>query len=287
MSIVVTGATGHLGRLVVEGLLDAGVPASDVVAVGRRVERLADLAGRGVRTARVDYADRASLDAALEGAETLMLVSGSEVGRRVEQHAAAIDAAATAGVARVVYTSAPAADDTPLVLAPEHKATEELLRASGLAVTVLRNGWYTENYLPALEQARATGEIVASVGDGRVASAPRADFAGAAVAVLTTPGHEGRTYELAGDHAWTHDELAAAVSEVVGRPVAYRAVTPEEHLEVLRAAGLDEGTAQFVVALDGDTRRGLLAGGSSDLRDLLGRPTTPLLDALRAAVAAG
>lgn len=285
MSIVVTGATGHLGRLVVEGLLDAGVPASEVVAVGRRVDRLADLAERGVRTARVDYSDRASLDAALAGADVLMLVSGSEVGQRVAQHGAAIDAARAAGVTRVVYTSAPAADSSPLVLAPEHKATEELLHASGLAVTVLRNGWYTENYLPALEQARATGEIVASVGDGRVASAPRADFAGAAVAVLTAAGHEGRTYELAGDHAWTHDELAAAVAEVAGRPVAYRSVTPEEHLEILRAAGLDEGTAQFVVALDGDTRRGLLAGGSSDLRDLLGRPTTPLVEALRAATA--
>lgn len=285
MSVVVTGATGHLGRLVVTELLARGVPAADVTATGRRTDALADLAAQGVRVVASDYADAASLRAAFEGAGTVLLVSGNEVGRRVEQHRNVVEAAKAAGVERLVYTSAPRATTSDLVLAPEHKATEEMLAASGLAVTVLRNNWYTENYVPTLEQARATGEVVASAGEGRVASATRADLAAAAAAVLTTPGHEGAVYELGGDTAWTHHELAAAIGEVLGREVTYRPVTPEEHLTVLTTAGLDEGTAGFVVALDGNIREGALAEVTGDLARLIGRPTTPLVDGLRAAVA--
>jgi NAD(P)H dehydrogenase (quinone) len=286
MSIVVTGATGHLGRLVVEHLLADGVPADQVVATGRRTERLADLAERGVRVAAVDYAAPETLDAALAGADTVLLVSSSEVGQRVAQHTAVIDAAVRAGVGRLVYTSAPKADISALVLAPEHKATEEVLRASGLTFTILRNGWYTENYLGDLQQARETGEIVAAAGEGRVASAPRDDFAAAAAVVLRTEGHDDAVYELAGDHAWGYDELAAAATEVLGRPVVYRAVTSEERHAGLVAVGLDEGTAGFVVALDENTRDGLLAESDGTLARLIGRPTTPLVDALRAALAA-
>jgi NAD(P)H dehydrogenase (quinone) len=286
MSVVVTGATGHLGRLVVTELLARGVAAADVVATGRRTEALADLAAQGVRVVASDYADAASLRAAFEGADAVLLVSGNEVGRRVEQHRNVVEAAKAAGVQRLVYTSAPRATTSDLVLAPEHKATEELLAASGLAVTVLRNNWYTENYVSTLEQARATGEVVASAGEGRVASATRADFAAAAAAVLTTPGHEGAVYELGGDTAWTHHELAAALGEILGREVTYRPVTPEEHLAVLTTAGLDEGTAGFVVALDGNIRTGALADVTGDLSRLVGRPTTPLVDGLRAAVGA-
>lgn len=287
MSIVVTGATGHLGRLVVEHLLADGVPAEQVVATGRRTERLADLAERGVRVAAVDYEDPATLAAALEGAEVVLLVSGSEVGRRVPQHRAVVDAAVAAGARRLVYTSAPHADTTPLVLAPEHKATEEIIRASGLTFTLLRNGWYTENYVGDVRQARESGEIVAAVGEGRVASAPRDDFAAAAAVVLRTEGHDDAVYELAGDVAWSFDELAAAASEVLGRPVSFRAVTSEQRRADLLAAGLDEGTAGFVVALEENTRDGLLAGGTHDLSRLLGRPTTPLVEGLRAALAEG
>ncbi|MBD3780886.1 MAG: SDR family oxidoreductase [Micrococcales bacterium] len=287
MSIVVTGATGHLGRLVVEHLLADGVPAEQVVATGRRTERLADLAERGVRVAAVDYDSPETLAAALEGADVVLLVSGSEVGRRVPQHRAVVEAAVAAGARRLVYTSAPHADATPLVLAPEHKATEEIIRASGLTFTLLRNGWYTENYLGDVQQARESGEIVAAVGDGRVASAPRDDFAAAAAVVLRTEGHDDAVYELAGDVAWSFDELAAAASEVLGRPVVFRAVTSEQRRADLLAAGLDEGTAGFVVALDENTRDGLLAGGTDDLSRLIGRPTTPLVDGLRAALAEG
>ncbi|HWS58686.1 MAG TPA: NmrA family NAD(P)-binding protein, partial [Actinotalea sp.] len=285
MSIVVTGATGQLGRLVVEDLLAHGVPAAEIVAAGRRVERLADLAGRGVRVVPIDLARPESLAPALAGADTLLLVSGTELGHRVAQHTAAVRAAVAAGVRRVVYTSAPHADTSALVLAPEHKATEEVLRASGLVVTILRNNWYTENYLGVLDQARAAGEVVASVGDGRVASASRADFAAAASVVLRTSTYDGAVLELAGDEAWDHHALARAVGEVLGREVAYRAVDPAEHRAALLAAGLDEGTAGFLVALDGNIRDGLLAeaGGISAVT---GRPTTPLVETLREAVAA-
>jgi NAD(P)H dehydrogenase (quinone) len=287
MSIVVTGATGHLGRLVVEHLLADGVPADQVVAAGRRTERLADLAERGVRVAHLDYGQPESVAAALAGADVVLLVSGSEVGRRVEQHRAVVDAAAAAGVGRLVYTSAPQADTTALVLAPEHKATEELLRASGVTWTILRNGWYTENYADDVRRAAGTGEIAGAYGDGRVASATRDDFAAAAAVVLRTEGHDGAVYELSGDVAWSFDELAAAATEVLGRPVTYRAVPAEQRAADLAAAGLDEGTAGFVVALEQNTADGLLAGTSGDLSRLIGRPTTPLVDALRTALAAG
>jgi NAD(P)H dehydrogenase (quinone) len=238
-----------------------------------------------VRVATLDYGQPDTIAAALEGAETVLLVSGSEVGQRVDQHRAVIEAAEAAGVRRLVYTSAPKADTSPLVLAPEHKATEEILRASGLTFTILRNGWYTENYVGDVQQARETGEIVGAYGDGRVASAPRDDFAAAAAVVLRTEGHDDAVYELSGDAAWGFDELAAAASEVLGRPVVYRAVSSERRAADLAAAGLDEGTVGFVVALEENTRDGLLAETPGDLSRLIGRPTTPLTDALRAALA--
>jgi len=284
MSVVVTGATGHLGRLVVEHLLAGGLPADQVTAVGRNADRLADLASHGVRAVAADYSDGPALEAAFAGADTVLLVSGSEVGRRIDQHRQVIDSARAAGVRRVVYTSAPHADTTELVLAPDHKATEELLRASGLAWTILRNNWYTENYVQAVEQARATGTIVTSAGDGRVASAPRTDYAAGAAAVLLGGDYDGRVYELSGDVAWTFDELAAAASEVLGTPVTVRNVSDDEYREILVGAGLDAGTAGFVVALDEGTRRGDLADATADLRTLIGRPTTPLVDALRSAL---
>ncbi|MEL4319654.1 SDR family oxidoreductase [Leifsonia sp. YIM 134122] len=284
MTIVVTGASGHLGRLAVESLLARGVEPASIVAAGRSVEKLADLAERGVRTARIDYADAASLAAAFNGADAVLLVSGSEVGQRVEQHRNAIDAAVAAGVGRIVYTSAPKATTSPLILAPEHKATEDLLQASGLSVTILRNGWYTENYVGAVTDAGTSGVIAASVGDGRVASASRADYAEAAAVVLTTDGHDGAVYELSGDDAWSFTELAEAASEVLDTPVTFQSLSPEEHLAALAAAGLDDGTAGFVVALDGNIRDGLLADTSGDLARLIGRPTTPLVEGLHAAI---
>jgi NAD(P)H dehydrogenase (quinone) len=281
MTIVVTGASGHLGRLVVESLLEKGVAPSDIRALGRSEEKLAHLASRGVSTATIDFDRPETLAPAFEGADVLLLVSGSEPGGRVAQHKNAIDAAVAAGVGRIVYTSAPHATDTDLVLAPEHKATEELLTASGLPVTILRNNWYTENYAGQIDIAEKTGEIVASVGDGRVASATRKDFAEATAVVLTTEGHEGAVYEFSGDRAWAFDELADAIGAILGRDVVYRAVTSDEHAEILRAAGLDDGTAGFVVALDANIRDGALSDAAPTLSELIGRPTTSLLEGLK------
>lgn len=282
MSIVVTGATGSLGRLIIEHLLARGVEPEQIIGAGRNPGKLAELAATGVRTAVIDYSDPTTLDAAFAGATTLMLVSGSEVGQRVVQHGNAITAAKTAGISHIVYTSAPKADTSDLILAPEHKATEELIRASGIPFTILRNGWYTENYAGTVEQVRSTGVYLASTGDGRVASASRTDYAEAAAVVLTEHGHVDAVYELSGDVAWDGHEFASAASAVTGRDVVYTPVGPEEHIAALTSAGLDEGTAGFVVALDQNTRDGLLGETTGDLTRLIGRPTTPLLDGLTA-----
>ena len=284
MSTLITGASGHLGRLVIASLLERGVPAGEIVAGARDTAAIADLAALGVVTRHLDYTDTASISAALEGVDKVLLISGSAVGQRAIQHANVIDAAKAAGIQYLVYTSAPKATTSALILAPEHKATEESITASGIPAVILRNGWYTENYAGQLAQSAASGELVASVGDGRVSSASRKDFAEAAAVVLTEPGHLGNIYELSGDVAWDYTELAAAISTVTGTDVAYRAVTPEEHAALLTAAGLDEGTIGFVVALDGNTRDGLLGETSGDLGRLIGRPTTPLVEGLRAAV---
>ncbi|MFP7761543.1 SDR family oxidoreductase [Marisediminicola sp. LYQ85] len=277
MTYIVTGATGSLGSLVVDALLARGADPADILATGRNAERLGSLS---VPTAVVDYSDPSTLSAAVEGGDTLLLVSGSEVGQRVDQHSGMIDAAKDAGVARVIYTSVLDATTSDLLLAPEHKATEEHLIASGVPFTILRNGWYTENYAAQVASARESGTIEASVGDGRVASATRRDFAEAAAVALLDDSLTGRTLELSGDYAWSYDELAAAVTDLVGRDVTYVRLTPDEHRASLLAAGLDEGTAGFVVGLDQNIREGLLAVTPGDLSRLIGRPTSPLPEGL-------
>ncbi|WP_336640859.1 SDR family oxidoreductase [Microbacterium sp. USHLN272] len=281
MTILVTGATGQLGRLVIDSLLERGAEPSSIVAGVRDLTKASDIAARGVRTAVVDYDRADTIAVALEGVGSVLLISGSEVGRRTAQHQAVIDAAKAAGVGKLVYTSAPKAPTSDLVLAPEHKATEELIAASGIPAVILRNNWYTENYAGNIAQARETGVVAASVGDGRVASASRKDFADAAAVVLLEDGHLGQAYELGGDVAWTYDELAAAIAEVIGSPVEYRALTAEEHAAALESAGLDAGTVGFVTALDAGIRDGALADTDGTLARLIGRPTTPLVEGLR------
>lgn len=281
MTLVVFGATGQLGAHVIDSLLARGVAPEQILAAGRSAERLSSLAQRGLRTTQVDFGDPHTLDGVLEAGQQVLLISSSEVGQRAQQHGAVIDAAGKAGVARIVYTSAPRATTSDLVLAPEHKATEELLSASGLPFTILRNGWYTENYRPDVDRARETGVIATSAGQGRVASAPRADYAEAAAVALTTEGHLGAVYELSGDEAWSFGELAATASRVLGRDVTYQALTPQQETEALLAAGLDEATAGFVVALNGNVRDGLLAETTGELSRLLGRPTETLEETLR------
>jgi NAD(P)H dehydrogenase (quinone) len=280
----VTGASGQFGRLAVSGLIESGVAPGDIVAIVRTPSKVADLAAQGVQVRTADYSDPSTLASALAGVDDLLLVSGSEVGQRVAQHVNVIDAAKAAGVSRIVYTSAPRADTSELVLAPEHKATEEALRASGITFTILRNGWYIENYLGQLDQYAAAGEIVGAAGDGLVSGATRADFAAAAVAALTQPGHENAVYELGGAPAFTMTDLAAALSEATGTTIVYRDVTPDENTAILESVGLDAGTAGFVTALDVATKRGDLYIETGDLQRLLGRDSTPLAEAVAAAV---
>ncbi|WP_353807535.1 SDR family oxidoreductase [Agromyces sp. SYSU T00194] len=283
MTILVTGASGKLGALVIDALLARGAAPADLVAGARTPSDLDALAERGIRVVHLDYDDPSSLAPALAGVDALLLVSGSAPGARVAGHANVIAAAAEAGVGRLVYTSAPQADTSDLVLAPDHKATEEAIAASGIPAVILRNNWYTENYAGDLRVAADTGKVFAAVGDGRVASAPRADYAEAAAVVLLEDGHVGATYELGGDHPWTFDELAAAMAEVTGRDVEYVRLTTDERIAALQDAGLDAGTAGFVAALDANIAAGALADSDGTLARLIGRPTTPLVEALRQA----
>ena len=284
MTVVVTGATGHFGRLAVEHLLRRGLPAGDVVAAGRRVESLADLAERGVVVRRADYDDPGSLREAFAGAERLLLVSGSEVGRRTQQHANAVAAAGEAGVRLVAYTSIAKADTSSLLLAEEHRATERLLAESGLPYVLLRNSWYVENYTAQLGTYLQHGVVGAADG-GRVSAATRADYAEAAAAVLTGDGHAGEVHELGGE-AFTLAELAAAVSRATGQEVTYTDLPEERYREVLVAAGLPEPVATVYADADRGLASGDLHVDSDALARLLGRPPVAMADAVAAAVAA-
>jgi NAD(P)H dehydrogenase (quinone) len=278
----VTAATGQLGHLAVEALLERGVAPSDVVAVVRTPSKADDLAARGVVVRAGDYSDRASLDSALAGVDRLLLVSSNEVGQRLTQHTNVVEAAKAAGVQRLAYTSLLRADTSASPLAPEHKATEEVIAASGLPHVLLRNSWYYENYTANLGQYLATGEVLGATHDGRISAASRADYAAAAAVALLADDEGKGTYELAGE-TFTFTDLAATVTEVTGTTVTSRDVTGEEYQEALTGHGLDAGTAGFVVALDASIANGDLQTDSTDLADLLGRPASSLRDAVTAA----
>ncbi|MFJ8215075.1 NAD(P)H-binding protein [Streptomyces sp. NPDC096033] len=284
MSIVVTAATGALGRLVVEELLTR-VPAAELAVVVRDKDKAADLAARGIEVRVADYDDPASLAGAFRAGERVLLISGNELGRRVPQHTAVIEAAAAAGVAQLAYTGILGGPEADFELATEHNATERAILDSGLPYTFLRNGWYHENYTAQLPVVLEHGAVVASAGEGRVASAARADYAAAAAVVLTGEGHLNRVYELSGDTAWSLSEYAAEVARQSGREVAYSAVPGDAHLEVLTGAGVPEDFAAVIVDVDAAISRGRLAGTSGDLARLIGRPTTPVAEAITAALA--
>jgi NAD(P)H dehydrogenase (quinone) len=283
MTIVITGATGQLGRLVVEALLESGLRAEQIVAAGRTVDRLADLGERGVQVRSIDYSQPESLRQAFAGADKVLLVSGSEVGQRVEQHRNAIHAAKDAGVGLIGYTSIANAVTTAMQLAAEHIATEEILRDSGIPFFLLRNGWYLENYTGQLPVQVQHGAVFGSAGDGRVSAAARADYAAAAAAVLLREDQGGKVYELGGDHAFTLSELAGEVSAASGKPVTYRNLSAEQYTEVLVEAGLPEPYAAILADSDLVIARCDLLVTSGDLTALLGRPTTPLREAVKAA----
>lgn len=281
MTIAIIGVTGQLGALTVDALLDRGTPAGDILALARNTEKLQAYADRGLRTAALDLDEVDATAAQLDGVEKLLLISVGAPGQALGPRGNAIEAARRAGVGHLIYTSALLAPTTILSLAAEHKATEELITASGTPATFLRNGWYTENHQQEFAAAREQGVIANSVGDGRLATASRKDFAEAAAVVLTGTGHEGRAYELSGDTAWSYEEFAAIAQQVLGQPVSYQPLTPEQEREQLLAFDLDEGTAGFMVALHANMRDDALAPTPGDLARLIGRPTEPLETTMR------
>ncbi|MFI1441447.1 NAD(P)H-binding protein [Streptomyces fructofermentans] len=282
MSIVVTGATGHLGRLVVEGLLEK-VPADRITAVVRSEEKAADLAARGVRIAVADYNAPETFDGVFSAGDRALLISGNEFDKgRVGQHKVVLDAAGAAGVALLAYTSAPGS--LSAALADDHRGTEAAILESGITHTLLRNGWYNENYTENLAPVLEHGAVVQAAGDGRIASAARADYAAAAVAVLTGEGHENATYELGGDTAWGFDEYAAAVAGQSGREIVYSPVSTEVYAGILTGAGLPGPLAGILAGVDASIEKGELAGVTGDLSRLTGRPTTPITESIAAAL---
>ncbi|WP_406373948.1 SDR family oxidoreductase [Streptomyces sp. NBC_00647] len=282
MSIVVTGATGHLGRHVVEQLLEK-TPAEQITAVVRDEAKAADLTARGVRLAVADYNNPETFDGLFSAGDKVLLISGNEFGKgRVQQHGVVIDAAKAAGVSLLAYTSAPG--NLTAALADDHRATEEVLLASGLPYTLLRNGWYHENYTENLAPVLEHNAVVQAAGEGRIASAARADYAAAAVAVLTGEGHENKTYELSGDEAWGFAEYAAELSRQTGKEIAYHSVSPEAFTGILTGAGLPEVFAGILAGVDASIEKGELAVTTGELSRLAGRPTTPIAESVAAAL---
>ncbi|EOW6770296.1 SDR family oxidoreductase [Cronobacter muytjensii] len=281
--IAITGATGQLGQRVINTLLKT-VAAQNIVAVVRNPAKAAALAEQGVQVRAADYSDVAALTCALQGVEKLLLISSSEVGQRVAQHRNVIEAAKAAGVQLIAYTSLLHADRSPLGLADEHVATENMLADAGIPYVLLRNGWYTENYLASVPPALEHGVFIGSAGDGKIASASRQDYADAAAKVLTLDNQAGRVYELAGDEAWTPGDLTALLSQTTGTNVVYQNLSEADFAAALTGAGLPESFAALLADSDIGASKGGLFDDSHQLSALIGRPTTPLATSLRAAL---
>ncbi|MGW4594263.1 SDR family oxidoreductase [Streptomyces sp. NPDC004457] len=284
MPIVVTGATGQLGRLTVEALLRRGIPAADIIATGRDIAGIKDLADRGIAVRRADFADTDGLAEAFAGADRLLLISASvPVGERVANHRRVIDAAASAGVSLLAYTSTTHADTATTVIGATHGETEKYLRDRGIPSVLLRNSWYLDNYTSQLPQILQNGAVVGAAGEGRISAASRADYAEAAAVVLTTEGHTGAVYELGGDESFTLPELAAAISAAAGKQVTYADLPETDFAQALAAAGLPAELAEVLADADRGMNRGEMYTDSGDLRRLIGRPPVTLAEALSVA----
>ncbi|EJF29596.1 MULTISPECIES: SDR family oxidoreductase [Enterobacteriaceae] len=281
--IAITGASGQLGRLVIEDLLKT-VKAEEIVAVVRNPAKVDDFASRGVQVREANYGDVSALVKAFSGVEKVLLISSSEVGQRAAQHNNIIAAAKQAGVKLIAYTSLLHADKSPLALAEEHIVTEQQLKASGVPFVLLRNGWYTENYLASVPPAIQHGVFIGSAGEGKIASATRADYAAAAAKVMTLDNQAGKVYELAGDRGWTLTELAAEVSQQSGKPVVYQNLNEADFKAALQGAGLPEGFAALLANSDAGAEKGGLFDDSHQLSKLIGRPTTSLRDSVKSAL---
>ncbi|MEU9879378.1 SDR family oxidoreductase [Streptomyces phaeochromogenes] len=282
MSIVVTGATGHLGRFVIEGLLEK-VPADQITAVVRSEEKAAGFAARGVKLAIADYNAPETFDGVFSAGDKALLISGNEFDKgRVGQHKVVLDAAKAAGVALLAYTSAPGS--LSAALADDHRGTEAAILESGVTYALLRNGWYHENYTENLAPVLEHGAVVQAAGEGRISAASRADYAAAAVAVLTGEGHENKTYELGGDTAFGFAEYAAELSRQTGKEIAYNAVPGEVYEGILTGAGLPAPFASILAGVDASIEKGELVVSTGDLSRLTGRPTTPIAESIAAAL---
>jgi NAD(P)H dehydrogenase (quinone) len=278
----VTGASGKLGRLVLDELLKRADPG-DIVALARDPTALQAYDQKGVEVRKADYDDAASLEAALQGVDRVLLISGNAVGQRERQHGAVVEAAKKAGASYLAYTSVLNAQASKLKLAPEHVATERLLENSGLNHDLLRMPWYSENYVGALKPSIEHGAIYGATGEGKLSTASRADLAAAAVgALLESPG--GRTYELAGDHPWTMDEFAAEVSRQAGKPVKYVNQSESDYARTLEGAGLPPPVASLLASTSYLAGSGELYSESKDLSTLAGRPSTPIGETIAAAL---
>lgn len=281
--IVVTGATGQLGRLVIASLMKK-VPAKEIVAAVRNVDKARDLAESGVQVRYADYNKPASWDEALQGADKVLLISSSEIGQRANQHRTVIDAAKRSGVKLLAYTSVLHADTSLLGLAAEHRETEALLHSSGVPFVLLRNGWYTENYTTGVLAAVAHGSVYGCAGVGRISSAARADYAEAAATVLTSDNQAGCVYELAGDSAYTLKELAAEISRQSGKDIGYVNLLQTEYKDLLLKVGLPEVFAELLADSDAGASKGTLFDDSYQLSTLIGRATTPFTITVAAAM---
>jgi NAD(P)H dehydrogenase (quinone) len=282
--IVVTGATGKLGNHVIEGLLKT-IPAQQIIAAVRTPEKAQALTARGIQVRAADYSKPETLTTAFAGAEKVLLISSSDLNDRVGQHKAVIDAAKAAGVKLIAYTSLLHAAEATTLLSADHKATEAYLQASGVPFVVLRNGWYFENHTEAIAPALQHGAVIGASGEGRFAAASRADYAAAAVAVLITEGHEGKLYELAGDNSFTLTEYAAEVSKQSGKTVIFANLPEEKYAEALAGFGLPAPLPEILANADTGASRGELDDTSHTLSKLIGRPTTTLAEAVKAALA--
>jgi len=277
MKTGITGATGQLGRLVIENL-KRKVAEENLVALVRTPEKASDL---GIETRAFDYEKPESLAGTLQGIDHLLLISGNEVGKRRQQHENVIKAAQQAGVKWIVYTSLLHADWSTLSLAEEHKATEDALKASGIAYTILRNGWYTENYTSSVPGTVKAGVLLGSAGEGKISSATREDFAEAAAVVLTSENQEGKVYELAGDNYFTLTDLAAEISRQTGKEIPYKNLPETEYAEMLKSFGLPEGMAKVIASFDTGAANNDLFDDSKQLSRLIGRPTTSLAQSVK------
>lgn len=286
-NILITGATGKLGQLVIEEL-QKRAPQAHVIGLVRNLDKAQPLAARGVELREANYDDPPSLARALAGVDKVLLISGNEVGKRIAQHRNVIEAARAAGVKLLGYTSILRADTNPMGLAVEHRGTEELIRASGVPFVFLRNGWYTENYLGSVGLALQHGALIGAAGTGRIASAARADYAAAAAVVFARPaaGEAGKIHELAGDESYTLAGLAAEIARQSGKPVVYSNLSEQEYKAALVGLGLPEFVAAMLAESDSKAAGGSLYDDSHGISRLTGHPTTTLAQSVAAALAA-